>query len=211
MRLGPSFSPPSKAARNELGTVLRQPDPILHIRVRPAHVERQRDPRTSTARPQPSLHLVDAIARPQGPQHTLQVSVGLLQFHDHQLFLQEHAIQRWLRTLAEQLAEQTEGEALALHERKIAELAITVRHLESQLPGREAALESSGEGRKMSETQLRLAALCIELLHTRRLRDEQECAERLLARRMLVLWQDLKALRHQQGFQATRARLQVTR
>jgi DNA-binding transcriptional regulator GbsR (MarR family) len=151
---------------------------------------------------------VDTIARPQGSQHALQISIGLLQFHDHQLFLQEHAIQRQLRTLAEQLAEQTEGEALEKHERKIAELAITVRHLRSQLPDQ---LDDDDSEKRMAETRLRLVALTIELLHTRRFRDEQECAERLLARRMLVLWQDLKGLRQRQGFQATRARLQVSR
>ena len=40
-------------------------------------------------------------------------------------------------------------------------------------------------------------------------RDEQECAERLLSRRMLRLWHALKAERRAQGFTATRAKLQV--
>jgi hypothetical protein len=54
-----------------------------------------------------------------------------------------------------------------------------------------------------------VASRCAELLQARRECDEQECAERLLARRMLHLWQQLRAERKDAGFAATRARLQV--
>ncbi|KAL1524398.1 hypothetical protein AB1Y20_019293 [Prymnesium parvum] len=207
-RLGPSFQPASKAARTEAGSVLRQPDPVRHVRVRPAHFERQPDPRTSIARLQPSTKLVEAADRPKGSQHALQVSLGLLQFHDHPLFLREHMLQQRLRSLAEQLTEHNERETVQQYERKISELALTVRHLEQQLPSRtDSRLGTAGA--QASEHELRLASLCIELLQARRLRDEHECTERLLARRMLLLWQDLKEARRSQGFQATRSRLQV--
>ena len=55
----------------------------------------------------------------------------------------------------------------------------------------------------------RCRAACVELLQARRERDEHECAERLLVRRMVHLWQQLKWERRQQGYAATRARLQV--
>ena len=37
LRLGDDFSPPSSAARLFDGTVVRQPDPVRHVRVRPSH------------------------------------------------------------------------------------------------------------------------------------------------------------------------------
>ncbi|KAL3923902.1 MAG: hypothetical protein SGPRY_004076 [Prymnesium sp.] len=171
-RLGPAFEPPSKATRTEIGSVLRQPDPVLHVRLRPALSRQQRDPRTMAARGQASTRLVGAGERPRASQHAMQVSLGLLQLYDHPLFTQEHRLQTSLRSLAEQFAEQSEMEKIPQYERKITELALTVRHLKEQL-------------------------------------GSEECTERLLARRMLLAWNDLKRLRASQRFKATRAQLQM--
>ena len=196
-RLGEEFEPPSKAPRLLDGTVLRQPDPARHVRVHPDHpgmlveVETERLPA--------KLHLVDVASRDAGgSRHTLQVSLGLVQLHDHPLFLTEHALQRRLRTLASEFGEIRERDAVFIHKRRVLELRRRIEPYLAQGGGPEGGVESE---------QLRI--LCVELLQARRERDEHECAERLLARRMLHLWHQLRTERRQQGYTTTRAKLQV--
>lgn len=195
-RLGEIFSPPSKAQRIGSGTVLRQPDPVRHVCVRPSHPGMLVD--VELARARASLHLVDAASWTSGTQHSLQVSIGLMQLHDHPLFGPEHVLQRRLRSLAEQLGELHQRETLRTCQRRVLDLR---NRLEPHI-GADRLPESRAEVHRIS-------ALCIELLEARRARDEHECAERLLARRMLQMWQDLKRQRRQQGFASTRAKLQV--
>ena len=71
------------------------------MRVRPSHPGMGVP--VETTRPRASLELVDAASRATGTAHTLQVSIGLVQLHDHPLFREEHVLQRRLRSLAEQL------------------------------------------------------------------------------------------------------------
>ena len=194
-RLGTDFMPPSKAPRLAPGVVLRQPDPVRHVRVRPSH------PGMATSvdltRPKPSTHLVDAASRTSGTPHTLQVSIGLMQLHDHPLFREEHMLQRRLRSLAEQLGELHSRETLLVGRQRVAELR---RRLDPYLTATKTT--------QAEEVEL-ARSLCIDLLQARRERDEVECAERLLGRRMLDLWHQLKAARRRQGFASTRAKLQV--
>ena len=195
-RLGDElFDPPSKTPRLIDGTILRQPDPVRHVRVRPSHPGMNAE--VETARPHATVHLVDATSRNSNAQHTLQVSVGLVQLHDHPLFREENAIQRRLRSLAEEYGELRQKDAVVIQRRRVVELR---RRLEPYLTGGEPAGDDAA----------RIRTLCIELLQARREGDEHECAERLLSRRMLHMWQQLRTERRQQGgWMATRAKLQV--
>ena len=86
----------------------REPDPVRRVWVRPAHVAHvaQRTSLLSLQRGRAAMGVgvSDAAARVPPARHTLQLSVGGLQLHDHPLFLREHALQRQLRGMAEQLA-----------------------------------------------------------------------------------------------------------
>ena len=200
VRLGDDFKPPTKAERVD-GSVKRQPDPVRHVRVRPSHPGMGAE--IETARPsRATLHLVDAASSHRaGGQHTLQVSVGLVQLHDHPLFRTEHALQRRLRSLAAEFGEMRERDTYGIHRRRVVELR---RRLEPYLTAQGANEAASAAGGNDV-----VRALCVEMLQARRERDEHECAERLLARRMLHLWHQLRLERRQQGYTATRAKLQV--
>lgn len=211
-RLG--FSPPSKALADEAGVLLRQPDPVRHVRVRPSwldavnlaaeqlfEVERRRPQRWGMT----AGHLVAGGGG--GAPHVLQVSLGAIQFHDHPLFLRENALQCAVRTLANQLADAHERQQTQLYALKISELTATTANLREQMVAR-ANGGASAKASEAQKLQQRLSALTVELLEARQLKDEQECAERLLARRLLRLWRALKRDREEQGFRATRARTQ---
>jgi coiled-coil and C2 domain-containing protein 2A len=211
-RLG--FSPPSKALADEAGALLRQPDPVRHVRVRPSwldavnaaaeqlfELERRRPQRWGMT----AGHLVAGGGG--GAPHVLQVSVGAMQLHDHPLFLRENALQCALRRLANQLTDTHERQQTQLYALKISELIATTAHLREQMVARDDGGTSAltVDARKL---QQRLSALTVELLEARQLKDEQECAERLLARRLLRLWRALKREREKQNFRATCARMQ---
>lgn len=202
-RLGNEFAPASKVQRLAAGVVRRQADPVRHVRVRPSHPGMFAS--IDIARVPPSLHLVDAASRSSGTPHTLQISVGLVQLHDHPLFREEHTLQRRLRTLAEQLGELHQRETLYICRRRVTDLRQRLQPALARVGG--GGRTAGGEAAAPETPRLR--SLCAELLAARRERDENECAERLLARRMLQLWQLLKTERQQQGFVATRAKLQV--
>ena len=194
-RLGSTFEPVSKVRRLAPGTVLRQPDPVRHVRVRPSHPGMLAD--VPTVRPPANVNLVDAASRTSGTKHTMQVSIGLLQLHDHPLFRPEHVLQRRLRTLAGQLGELHQRETLLISQQRVIALR---RRLQPYL---------GDATRELTDEAGRVCSICTQLLQARRQRDEQECAERLLARRMLHVWQLLKNERRQQGFTSTRSKLQV--
>ena len=46
-----------------------------------------------TVRPRATNVLVSASERVTGSQHALQISLGILQLHDHPLFREEHVLQ----------------------------------------------------------------------------------------------------------------------
>jgi hypothetical protein len=139
-RLGDGFEPPSKAPRLSDGTIVREPDPVRHVRVRPSHPGMRTD--VETSRPHASLNLVDAATRSSDAQHTLQVSIGLVQLHDHPLFLEEHSLQRRLRTLAEELGEMHQRDAVHMLRRRVVELR---RQLEPHLERSNDASAGSAE------------------------------------------------------------------
>lgn len=203
-RLG--FAPASKALADEGGTLLRQPDPVRHVRVFPSWLNAADSSllgsfETERKRPQRWGAAAGEALGPGGAPHVLQVSIGGMQLHDHPLFLREHALQRELRCLAMQLADARERQQTALYALKISELKAATAALGEQIGGRKDA-----DG--ATTLRARLSALTVELLETRQLKDEQECAERLLSRRLLALWRQLKAERASQRFRATRARVQ---
>ena len=199
----------AQAAARTPRHVPREPDPVRHVWVRPAHTRQPRDAKLATQRGRASVQRVDGASRPSGSQHSLQVSIGGLQLHDHPLFLREHSLQRQLRGLAEQLAVLREREALDLYAHKVSELSSAVRQMDAEMHRSSADDDAGGGGEALARKRQRLSALCIELLGVRVARDEHECAERLLARRMLRLWHQIKEERRAHGFVATRAKLQV--
>lgn len=234
---GKEKDPPSKAICPETGALLRQPDPVRHVRLRMPSVLAELQSHTKpsnleTARPSPVLwgslesSLVEGARE---SEHVLHVSIGALQLHDHPLFLAENALQSTLRALAAQLSDARERQLLQLHAHKIAELNLAIGALREQIAAREASGEASGAAAAsdgasttgggsgagaggaldLSDLRRRLAMQLVECLQTRQLKDEQECSERLLVRRMLQLWQRIKAERNAQGFRASRVKLQV--
>jgi len=209
-RLG--FAPASKALSDEAGALLRQPDPVRHVRVRPSWLDvvnlaSEQRFELERRRPQSWGRSADDPLSGGGAPHVLQVSLGGMKLHDHPLFLHEHALQRSLRSLAAQLADAHARQATQLFALKISELSSTTASLREQMAAREGG-GGSASAPDAQRLRARLSALTIELLETRQLKDEQECAERLLARRTLRLWRSLKREREAQGFKATRARMQ---
>jgi len=208
-----NFAPASKALADEAGSLLRQPDPVRHVRVRPSWLD--------IVDESADQHFGIEWRRPQkwgmttgqlvsggggGASHVLQVSLGAMQLHDHPLFLREHALQQAVRSLAQQLAVAHERQQLQLYALKVSELTANTASLREQMAARaEGGTAHNADSQKLRQ---RLSALTVELLEARQLKDEQECAERLLARRLLRLWRALKRERELQGFRATRARVQ---
>ena len=204
-----AFAPGSKALADGAGVLLRQPDPVRPVRVLPSwldaagaepsggpfEVERRRPEKWGTS-------VAGTLASGGASPRVLQVSVGGIRLQDHRLFLREHELQSACRSLVARLEDAHERQLAQLHALKISELKEAVADLREQIGG------GAGEGTTDAKLQSRLAALCTELLETRQLKDEQECAERLLARRLLKLWHALKAEREAQGFKSTRARMQ---
>ena len=71
------------------------------------------------------------------------------------------------------------------------ELASTVRSMSAEMEAAAAGVDKEALGKRRQ----RLSALTLELLGVRVARDEQEFAERLLSRRMLELWKEIKKAR----------------
>ena len=111
--------------------------------------------------------------------------------------------------MAEQLAALRSKEGLELLSLKATELAAAVRQMQNEMRSANVSGEGEAAGAAAGAQRQRLSALCLELLSVRVERDEQECAERLLSRRMLRHWHAIKEERRAQGFTATRAKLQV--
>ena len=182
-RLGEAFEPPTRTPRDTDGTLLRQPDPVRHVRVRPWHPGMSVE--VPTDRPPATMELVDIHSSTGGAKsRTLQVSLGKVELHDHPYYSAEHGLVRDLRGMAERLGELHTKEVLPICRKRVSDLR---KRLEPVLSRREPP-------RANAEAE-RARLLLIELLQARREVDEAECAERLLAKRMMQVLVALKQQR----------------
>jgi coiled-coil and C2 domain-containing protein 2A len=137
-----------------------------------------------------------------GGRYQLDVDVSTLQFSHHSLFSAEHVKASQLTQLYTQFCDRQKKETTQFLTDKLKALKEAAYHLEETLGPVEPV---AGTG--LDEQFQRLKEYKYEIRQVRQFRDTQELADKTLLKSIFKCWNELKALREQQGYNNTSLKL----
>ncbi|XP_064382985.1 coiled-coil and C2 domain-containing protein 2A-like [Halichondria panicea] len=184
------------------GLLLVQPNPLSQIRTRPPILQYSPRRPVSFKHARYEVKNQKLISKGSGEaEYELVVNVSSLHFQHHPLFSIEHILSSKLQQACSQLSKRRMAKAQDYYLEKLQGLRQAVIDLQQALQNQEGC----------DETEARLMGYLREVSRVREQRREALTADYHLLKTILKTWQDLKALRDNQGYSSTSAWVTVKR